>query len=175
MANNNFTTAKTLREVLAKLSEPVPESFISSKSVFQKGKSSGSVKYIAWPALIRLLDSRAELMWDWKIRTIWAGDRFVVEGSLTIHACDGSITREATGTEMSDVDSYGDPTSNAEAMALRRCCAKFGVGLNLWEKSAKQETAFKPQESNYQPPQTQKNTLSKEQWLARHGVQNEVH
>lgn len=25
-------------------------------------------------------------------------------------------------------------TSNSEAMSLRRCCAKFGLGLALWEK-----------------------------------------
>lgn len=136
MASNNFSTAKPLQEILAALALPVPDNFISSKSTYQKGQASGTAKYIAWPALIRLLDSRAGMLWDWKIRTIWAGDRFVVEGSLTIHGSDGSITREATGTEMSDVDSYGDPTSNSEAMALRRCCAKFGIGLNLWEKTA---------------------------------------
>jgi hypothetical protein len=57
-----------------------------------------------------------------------------VEGRLTIHAAKGNFTREATGQELTECDGYGDPTSNAEAMALRRCCAKFGLGLHLWEK-----------------------------------------
>ncbi|WP_228016134.1 hypothetical protein [Synechocystis salina] len=32
----------------------------------------------------------------------------------------------------------GDPSSNAEAMALRRCCAKFGLGRDLWRKDKPQ-------------------------------------
>ena len=38
-----------------------------------------------------------------------------------------------TVTEFKEV-AYGDPTSNAEAMALRRAAAKFGLGLYLYEK-----------------------------------------
>jgi hypothetical protein len=29
---------------------------------------------------------------------------------------------------------YGDPSSNAEAMALKRAAAKFGLGLYLYQK-----------------------------------------
>jgi hypothetical protein len=61
-------------------------------------------------------------------------DRTVVEGRLTLRAAEGNFTREATGTEDNEIDSWGDPSSNAQAMALRRCCAKFGLGLHLWEK-----------------------------------------
>lgn len=166
MANNNFSTGNTLREILAELAKPVPENLISSKSTYQKGKASGSARYIAWPALIRLLDVRTGGFWEWKIRTIYAGDRFVVEGSLTIYGNDGSLTREATGTELSDVDSYGDPTSNAEAMALRRCCAKFGVGLDLWEKSAN-----KSANNSVIPVSTKpaNNGLTREEWQAKFG------
>ncbi len=38
------------------------------------------------------------------------------------------------GNENSDLDSWGDPYSNAEAQGFRRCCARFGLGLHLWEK-----------------------------------------
>lgn len=108
-----------------------------------------------------MLDARTGGLWEWKIRTIYAGNRFVVEGSLTIYGSDGNLTREATGTELSDVDSYGDPTSNAEAMALRRCCAKFGVGLDLWEKSANKSV------SNSVKPVS--NGLTREEWEAKFG------
>jgi hypothetical protein len=60
--------------------------------------------------------------------------RTVIEGRLTLRAAEGNFVREATGTEDNEIDSWGDPSSNAEAMALRRCCAKFGLGLHLWEK-----------------------------------------
>ncbi|WLT40311.1 hypothetical protein NON20_24525 (plasmid) [Synechocystis sp. B12] len=45
------------------------------------------------------------------------------------------MTRQATGTEDIDCNSYGDPSSNAEAMALRRCCAKFGLGVTYGGKT----------------------------------------
>jgi hypothetical protein len=60
--------------------------------------------------------------------------RTVIKGRLTLCAAEDSFVREATGTEDNEVDSWGDPPSKAEAMALRLCCAKFGLGLHLWEK-----------------------------------------
>jgi len=72
---------------------------------------------------------------------------FIV-GRLSIPCADGDVWREATGTEcLKEIKTdkgtgeviikelaYGDPTSNAEAMALRRAAAKFGLGLYLYEK-----------------------------------------
>jgi hypothetical protein len=71
---------------------------------------------------------------SWEVRTHYNGDRTVLEGRLTLRAAEGNFVREATGTEDNEIDSWGDLSSNAEAMALRRCCAKFGLGLHLWEK-----------------------------------------
>jgi hypothetical protein len=71
---------------------------------------------------------------SWEVCTHYNGDRTVIEGRLIIRAAEGNFVREATGTEDNEIDSWGDPSSNAEAMALRRCCAKFGLGLHLWEK-----------------------------------------
>jgi hypothetical protein len=50
---------------------------------------------------------------------------------------EGWVYREATGTEEEpddDQQMYGDPSSNAESMALRRAAAKFGLGLYLYNK-----------------------------------------
>jgi mRNA interferase HigB len=44
----------------------------------------------------------------------------------------GIVWREATGYEPLNVKGYGDPTSNAESMALRRAAAKFGLCLYLY-------------------------------------------
>jgi len=47
---------------------------------------------------------------------------------------EGVIWREAKGIEDEVCGSHGDPTSNAESMALLRAAAKFGLGLNLYER-----------------------------------------
>jgi hypothetical protein len=51
---------------------------------------------------------------------------------ITIPTLDGEVYREATGHEDADTDSYGDPFSNAESTALRRCASKFGLGQHLY-------------------------------------------
>ncbi|MEG4327899.1 hypothetical protein [Microcoleus sp. herbarium5] len=132
---------RTIAEILADFEKPIEREYISQKSVFSKKQESGKVDYIAWHTLCRLLTKHTNGHWEWKLRTQFTGDRTIVEGSLTIHGSDGSLTREATGTEFSEVDSFGDPSSNAEAMALRRCCAKFGLGLSLWEKAKSTSSA----------------------------------
>lgn len=119
---------RPILEILEDLQKPVPERFIKFKVL--KGNK---IKFVPWYNLIRLLDYYAP-GFDWQVKTQYCGDRTVVEGSLTIKAAEGEFTRQATGTEMSDCDNYGDPSSNSEAMSLRRCCAKFGLGLALWEK-----------------------------------------
>ena len=115
-------------EILSDLQKPVPVRLIKTKVI--KGTK---IHYLPWPTLVRLLDYYCP-GFDWQVTTHYHGDRVVVEGSLTIKAEEGDFTRQSTGTEHSDVDNYGDPTSNSEAMALRRCCGKFGLGLALWEK-----------------------------------------
>jgi hypothetical protein len=90
------------------------------------------VAYLTWSTYIKLLEYYAP-GFSWEIRTQYLGDQTVVEGRLTIRAEERDFVREATGYEESAVDNYGNPANNAEASALRRCCAKFGLGLHLWE------------------------------------------
>lgn len=119
---------RPILEILEDFQKPIPGRFIKQKSI--KGQR---IAYVSWYSYIKLLEYFAP-GYDWKIRVSQVGERTIVEGCLVIRAAEGDFTREATGTEENDCDSYGDPTSNAEAMALRRCCAKFGLGLHLWEK-----------------------------------------
>lgn len=44
------------------------------------------------------------------------------------------IYRESIGTASVDDAGYGDPVQKAEAMAFRRACARFGLGLHLYHE-----------------------------------------
>jgi hypothetical protein len=128
---------RSIIDILEDFSKPIPVRFIKKKPVFSRRNGqlikSGGVDYIPWSTYIRLLEYYAP-GYNWEIRVQYLGDRTVIEGKLTIKAEEGDFIREATGQEENEVDSFGDPVSNAESSALRRCCAKFGLGLNLWEK-----------------------------------------
>jgi TATA-binding protein-associated factor Taf7 len=119
---------RPILEILADLQKPIPKRFIKSKTL--KGQR---IDFVSWYSYIRLLEFYAP-GFSWEVRTHYNGDRTVIEGRLILRAAEGNFIREATGTEDNEIDSWGDPSSNAEAMALRRCCAKFGLGLHLWEK-----------------------------------------
>jgi len=54
---------------------------------------------------------------------------------LSVSSLEGIVYREATGQEDEDLESYGNSSSNAESMALRRAAAKFGLGLSLYDQN----------------------------------------
>ena len=150
---------RKLTEIIEDFNQFIPPCFISKKPVFSKGRKTGEVEYVSWFHCCELLDKYCDGYWNWEIRTQFLGDRVVLEGKLTIFTTDGNFTREATGWESLEVDGYGDATSNAEAMAMRRCCAKFGLGRYLWEKEkAPLSTENKPKG---------KGEISREEWLKR--------
>ncbi len=128
-----------LVDILRILAQPVPKNRISKKGIFKNKKKIDEVDYIAWVDCCDLLDQFCGLEnWEWSVRDVnQISNRLTLTGVLTIHGDDKNLTRMATGTEDVDCSSYGDPSSNAEAMALRRCCAKFGLGRDLWRKESK--------------------------------------
>ncbi len=119
----------TLKQIQTALSRPLPQSLLSTRK-----QGSKDLVYIPWHCANRILDKYAP-GWAWEIVKLELTDKalFLV-GSLSIPCRDGLIVRSATGTESLDCSSYGDPSSNAESMAFRRCAAKFGLGLNLYDK-----------------------------------------
>ena len=119
---------RPLAAILEDFSRPIPDRFIKTKTI--KGTR---IPYVPWYTYIKLLHYYAP-GFSWSLRVVSTEGRTVVEGRLSIKAAEGEFSMMATGSEENDVDSYGDPTSNSEAMALRRACAKFGLGLHLWEK-----------------------------------------
>lgn len=121
--------ARPLTEILTDLAKPVPQRFLA-----QRKQGGQQLTYIPWHNANKLLDYYAP-GWEGQVSSITpTSDRVFVVYRLTIHAAEGAFSREATGTELLNCSSYGDPTSNAESMAFRRAAARFGLGLGLYHK-----------------------------------------
>ncbi len=132
----------TLAEIQAALKRRLPEGLLKQLP----GKS--KAQYIPWWSAVTILDKYCP-GWQWEIKsTNFTDDRIVIVGRLSIPTIDGVIVRESTGSELLKKVStnsntgekieeeipYGDPSSNAESMAFRRCASKFGLALYLYKK-----------------------------------------
>ena len=159
-----------LLEALTRLRQPVPNNLISQRKV-----GGQVVDYVSWFTYCDLLDDRIGYgCWFWEVLSMsQIGDRLTLVGRLTIIGDDRELSMMATGSESINCSSYGDPSSNAEAMSLRRALAKFGLTRDLWRKEDKSKppTPTLP-EYKKQPPRpragTSRNTrsISREEWLA---------
>ena len=119
--------ARPLAEILTDLAKPLPQRFLATR---RQGKT--ELTYIPWHYVNRLLDYFAP-GWEGEVtKIITTNERVFVTYRLTSHATEGAFSREATGTELLNCSSYGDPTSNSESMAFRRAAARFGLGLHLY-------------------------------------------
>ena len=112
------------RVILRKLSRELPEELVK-----QRKQGTAMLDYIEWSTAADILDDIVP-EWQQYIKDVKiVGDRVAVTVSITV---DG-ITRENIGFEELDTSSYGDPFSNAFAMAFKRCAAMFGVGRHLYK------------------------------------------
>ena len=129
-----------LIEILENLKAPIPDNKISTKKI--QGQV---IRFVSWHDYCDLLDIRAGLgSWMWEITdsrelspiskisgttdngetyTRFCNARLVIVGKLTIIGDDRSVSFSASGEELLNCSNYGDPSSNAEAMSLRRACA----------------------------------------------------
>ena len=125
----------TTSEVMSALSGAVKEGHIKTKTL--KGNS---IRFIEWHTAVRLLDQHAP-GWTGEVKSIVCdAGRVAVVYRLGIPTDDaGTVYREAIGNEDDEAAGYGDPFSNAEAMAFKRAAAKFGLGLDLYRKDWKPE------------------------------------
>jgi len=122
---NDRPKYRPLAQILSDLSRPVPERFLAKRI---QGKT---LTYIPWYHATRLLDQYAP-GWEGFVKDIrQVGNLVVVTYAITIHAAEGSFTREATGQETLD-KSFTDAVCNAEQQAFKRAAARFGLGLNLY-------------------------------------------
>lgn len=123
------------------LKRPLPSSILG------KLKDKGNALYIPWYVGNVILNKYCP-GWEWAITNVTTtSDRVIVVGKLTLHCKDGDCSRSATGTEvlkelrknkhnnyeLEEMElAFGDPSSNAESMAFRRACARFGLALYLY-------------------------------------------
>ncbi|ABW32806.1 hypothetical protein [Acaryochloris marina] len=120
---------RPLEEILEDLRRPIPGRFIKTKS-----KKGVALRFVSWYDIVRILEARAP-GFEYDCSPHFGDGKTVVKATITIHGEDGSLSRSALGIADSDIESWGDATSNASSMALRRAAAEFGLGLHLyWEK-----------------------------------------
>jgi hypothetical protein len=127
-----MTTARPLGDIIADLSKPIaPEDLESRK------QGGTTLFYISWHRALKYLDRYAP-GWSYEVKDIYhLAGRVALVVRISIPCAEGIVYREATGQEDEEKAGYGDPTSNAESMALRRAAAKFGLGLYLYDKEKK--------------------------------------
>ncbi len=120
---------RSIRDIVADLTKPVAKRHLRKRK--QGGKE---IAYIAWHDAIKYLDHFAP-GWNYEVREINSiGGKLILTVRLSVLCAEGVVYREATGQEDEDKDSYGDSSSNAESMALRRAASKFGLGLYLYDQ-----------------------------------------
>ncbi|KAK2658794.1 hypothetical protein Ddye_005327 [Dipteronia dyeriana] len=123
--------SRPLSEILKELNKKVPDSVIRHRI-----DDGFTIKYVPWHIVNRIMNLHAP-EWSGEIRNITYsadGKSVSVVYRVTIYGTDAEIYRESTGTASMDEPGYGDPVQKAEAMAFRRACARFGLGLHLYHE-----------------------------------------
>lgn len=127
---NHDEGLRSIREIVKDLSKPVAKRHLRTRK--QGGRE---ILYLSWHDAIKYLDHYAP-GWCYEVRTInTVAGKLILTVRLSIPSTEGIVFREATGQEDEDLDAYGDSSSNAESMALRRAAAKFGLGLYLYDQN----------------------------------------
>lgn len=120
---------RSIRDIIKDLSKPVAKRHLRLRK--QGGKD---IKFISWHDAIKYLDHYAP-GWNYEVRNIQnIAGKLILTVRLSVPCAEGLVFREATGQEDEDRENYGDSSSNAESMALRRASAKFGLGLYLYDQ-----------------------------------------
>lgn len=125
----------SLAQIIEALSRPIPKGMLKDKKLTNKKTGAvTTVQFIAWHTAVKILNKYAP-GWHWEIiSTSVVGPSLVITGRLTVPTIDGNVYRDATGISKIEGTIYGDASSNAESMALRRAAAKYGLGLYLYNR-----------------------------------------
>jgi hypothetical protein len=106
------------------------------------------VKFLPWYRVAEILDKYCP-GWEFSVsQPQFAENRIYVFATLKLYCKDGIVSRSAygcvplleekldrtTGEVYMEESAFGDPSSNAQAKALRRCAALFNLGRYLWYK-----------------------------------------
>ncbi|KAJ9676400.1 hypothetical protein PVL29_025091 [Vitis rotundifolia] len=123
--------SRPLSEILKELSKRVPDTLVKVRM-----EDGFSIKYIPWHIVNRIMNLHAP-EWSGEVRNITYsadGKSVSVVYRVTLYGTDAEMYRESTGTASVEDTGYGDPVQKAEAMAFRRACARFGLGLHLYHE-----------------------------------------
>lgn len=121
---------RSIREIVKDLSKPIAQKHLRKRR--QGGKE---ILYLAWHDAVKYLDHYAP-GWCYEVKSIESiAGKLILTVRLSIFCDEGFVYREATGQEDETLDAYGDSSSNAESMALRRAAAKFGLGIGLYDQN----------------------------------------
>lgn len=127
-ANGVQTFLRPLADIYADLKkEP------ASRHLFEKDTGKFKATYMPHYYVKDYLDQYAP-GWEWVTSLHEQGGLIYVSGTLIINGSDGRVARDGIGNENDAVAGFGDPSSNAEAMALRRAAMAHGFCRNLWRK-----------------------------------------
>ncbi|XP_076924867.1 DNA repair RAD52-like protein 1, mitochondrial [Bidens hawaiensis] len=121
-----------ISEILKELNKKVPDSLIRTRTE----PDGFTLRHLPWHIVNRIMNLHAP-EWSGEVRSITysADGKYVtVTYRVTIYGTDAELYRESTGTASVDGVGYGDPVQKAEAMAFRRACARFGLGLHLYHE-----------------------------------------
>ncbi len=122
---------RSIREIIEDLKQPIKARHVKTKPASKQG---GKIKFIEWHTALLYLDHYAP-GWSYSVRSVsLVGNLVAVIAAISIPCSEGVVTREATGCEEVSKKDYGDAVSNAEAMALKRAAAKFGLALYMYKK-----------------------------------------
>ena len=118
-----------MERTLQALKRPLPQAMLKIKKI-----QGNQIPYLPWYSVVDILNKYCP-GWAWEVTQMHiSSDRLFLVGRLTLATSEGTAYQEATGTAELSCSNYGDPSSNAESMALRRAAAKFGLALDLYKK-----------------------------------------
>lgn len=120
---------RPLAEIQSDLIRPLPDEFISwflKKNVW--------IPYLSWTDANLILDYIAP-GWSFDVAENQVGNRVTVKATLTIISKEGRITRSSLGSDDLGDELFGGALPDAESQAFKRCAARFGLALYLYDKS----------------------------------------
>ena len=116
---------KELRDTLNRPTDPT--------LVRRRRQGTIEVDYLEWFAVNRILDTHCP-GWSGEAVVTTVGDTVIVTYTIRIPTAEGVVSRSATGSEK--LGSGFDPVASAEQQAFKRAAARFGIGLDLYDKPA---------------------------------------
>jgi len=123
--------SRPLADILRELNRRVPDRLVKIRV-----EEGFTTRYVPWHIVNRIMNLHAQ-EWSGEVRSITYsndGKSVSVVYRVTIYGVDAEIHRESTGSASTDDTGFGDPVQKAEAMAFRRACARFGLGLHLYHE-----------------------------------------